>query len=124
MALLNGQTPEEIAAEVMEKLEDRVIEISGSGYKALVDLTRYDNRETIAARGEKWFDKNQDHLIKVCLGSILTKKNETIQAYLVERNIQQSWDLFRTLVSRGIPQEDAMRDSFPNGIPAPKKKGK
>ena len=118
---VGGKSVEELAAEVMGSIEDRVIEISGAGYQALESLTRYDNRDTIAAKGDRWFETNKDHLEKVTLGDILVKKQKTIDKYLAEREVQQNWELFRTLVARGVDQSSAMTSAFPNGIPAPKK---
>ena len=121
MALLNGKEPNEIAEEIMEQLEDRVIEITGAGFEALTNLARYENRDVIAAKGENWYNKNRDRLEKDTLGDFLVKKARTLDKYLQERRVQQSWELFRLLVSKGVKQDEAMSSAFPDGVPAPKK---
>jgi len=121
MALLNGQSAEEIAHEIMEKIEDRVIEIRGDGYQALEALARHENRETISLRGENWYNKNKEHLETVCLSDILVGKHKSLDKYLKEREVQKSWELFRVLVAKGVNQDEALKSVFPEGVPAPKK---
>ncbi len=122
MALLEGKTPEQIAAEVMEAIEDRVIEVSGLSCQALESIARYDNRDSIANRGEKWYAKNKDHFEKVTLENILVAKQKQLNKYQEERRISQQWESFRLLVSKGVEQSQAMQTAFPDGVPAPKKK--
>jgi hypothetical protein len=121
MALLNGQTPEEIAEEIVKQLEDRVIEVTGLSCQALESIARYDNRDSIANRGEKWYAKNKDHFEKVTLEKMLVAKKKQLDKYQEERMNTDGWKLFRLLVSKGVEHAQALEQSFPNGVPAPQK---
>lgn len=121
MALLNGQTPEEIAEETVEQLEDRVIEVTGLSCQALESISRYDNRDSIANRGEKWYAKNKDHFEKTTLEKMLVTKKKQLDKYQEERANTDGWKLFRLLVSKGVEHGQALDQAFPNGVPAPQK---
>jgi hypothetical protein len=113
---------EDLTDELMESLEEKSVTISGRAFDDLEVITRYNNRDTIQVRGDKWFDKNHDALVSDVLTQMLTDKARNLSKYLEERRISKAWDLVRDLVSHGVPQNDAISRAFPDGVPAPKKK--
>jgi hypothetical protein len=121
MATLNGLTPEQIAQNIIEQTEDRVIEVTGLTCQGLADIARYDNKDAIAMRGEKWYDKNRDHLEKMSLEKLVLGKQKQLEKYLTERRITDQWKLYRLLVSKGTDDTQARQQAFPEGIPAPQK---
>jgi hypothetical protein len=122
MALLNGQTPEEMAADIIESLEDQVISISGIANEDLKFLVRSKNVQVIMARGEKWFDGEYETFAKSFLSDTIHNLAKAKRKYLQEKEATDQFETYRLLVSRGMAAAEASKIAYPSGVPAPRNK--
>jgi hypothetical protein len=113
MALLNGKTPEQMAAEVVEDaVESKMVEISGTSFQKLETVVRYLNREKIAARGDNWLKKNFDSLVSDSVETLIGAREKAINDYINKKDRADKDDTFRTLMARGTPIEIAYKDAY------------
>lgn len=122
MALLNGQTPEELAAEIIESTEDKLIMISGLANADLDFLVQNKNVQIILARGQKYFEKERETFTKAFLSDLIHNLAKAKRKYLAEKEASDQFSTFRLLVSRGMSQDEASKIAYPQGVPAPKDK--
>lgn len=122
MALLNGQTPEEMAADIMESTEDQVISISGLAYADLNFLVETKNVQVILARGQKYFERERETFTKAFISEVIHNLAKAKRKYLVEKEAADQFASFRYLVSKGMSNEEASKIAYPQGVPAPKDK--
>ena len=121
MALMNGQTPEEIAAEIVESTEDQIVTISGMANEDLKFLVESKNVQVILARGQKWFDSEYETFAKSFLSETIHNLAKAKRKYLSEKEATDQFATYRLLVSRGMHAEEASKIAYPQGVPAPKK---
>jgi hypothetical protein len=109
MAQLDGKTPEQIAAEIIEAAQKSTfVEISGVATQNLEQVLRYKYAKKIYTKGEKWFQAN--------LESFQTEFFETvIEAQYTQRKKldekqaeQEKHEYVQLLVSRGINRFKAL----------------
>jgi len=122
MALLNGQTPEQIASEIVAATEDQAVIISGMAAEELEFLVRYKNMATIQARGEKWYKQEKDNWTKSFLNDMIHSLAKAKKDYLADKEVADQHALFQLLCSRGVNPTEAIKTAYPNGVPAPRKK--
>lgn len=121
MATLNGQTPEQIAKEIVNSLEDQAVMVSGMASEELLFLVRSKNVTTIEARGQKYFEKEKDNLIKAFLSDMIHNLAQAKKNYLADKEVKAQDDLFRLLCSKGIHPTEAVKTAYPDGVPKPRK---
>jgi hypothetical protein len=113
MALLNGQTAEQIAKDIInDAIEDKMVMVSGTSFQKLELVTRYLNRDKISARGDNWFKKNFDSLVTDCVETLVSAREKAITDYQNKKELQDKDELFRTLLARGIAIETAYKDAY------------
>ena len=111
MALLNGKTPTEIAADTMETLEDQVLQIAGMQFMQLESVARYLNRDKIQIRGEKFWDKNKDSFLKTTIEKLIEDRFDAILKYQSKKEKDAKLEYFLLLRSKGMSIEDAEKES-------------
>lgn len=104
MALLEGKTPEQMASEATE---DVLLQVSQSLHESLVEIARYDNRDTIKLRGEKFWERNKEELIADSIG----KHTRTISKYIAKQKHEQEMAYFLLLRSKGMSIEEAQKEA-------------
>lgn len=115
MALRNGQTPEEIAKEVIDDAtKSRLVEIQGTTFQKLETVVRYLTRDKIQARGENWFVKNHDALLTDTLDILIGSREKAIVDYLAKKEQNEKDEAFRELISKGITVTDAYKAVYSN----------
>lgn len=122
MALLNGKSPEEMAAEIIESTEDKLVMVSGLAASDLEFLVETKNVQVILARGQKYFEKEREVFTKAFLSDLIHNLAKAKRKYLAEKEASDQFSTFRLLVSRGMGQEEASKIAYPQGVPAPKDK--
>jgi len=121
MALLNGQTAEQLASAIMkEALEDKLVEVNGPTFQQLVKLTRYNNRTTIFNRGEKSYTQNADMWIKETLEKLITSRYDQLEKQMDKAQRDAANEYFQLLISRGMDLKKAYAEAF--GISQPETK--
>lgn len=111
MPLLNGKTPEEVAADVMDQLEDQLVTVDGMRSTELDSIARYINRDSIQLRGEKFWEKNKDRLRTETINKLISLKFESITNYITKRERDAKMEYFLLLRSKGMSVEDAEKES-------------
>ncbi len=119
MALLNGQTPEEIASEAIEQVtEDVLVTINGTFNQKLESLTRYQNRDIIQMRSEKWYESHKDELKQNVIEKLITDKFKAVTDYMTKKENDAKMTYFLMLRSKGISLEEAEKLSGINQVSA------
>lgn len=109
MAQMNGQTPEQIAAEIMEKLQKPVlVEISGISAENLDKVLRYKYSKKIYSKGEKWFAANLENLRTEFLQDIIESQFTQRQKLDAKETEREQYEYVTLLVSRGITRYKAL----------------
>lgn len=105
--------PKAIAAAIVnDAVESKMIEISGTCFQRLETVTRYLNREKIAARGDNWFKKNFDSLVTDTVETLVTAREKAINDYMDKKELGAKDELFRLLMSKGTAIEVAYKDAY------------
>ena len=113
MALLEGKTAETIAKEIInDAVEDKLVSISGTAFQKLETVVRYLNRDKIQARGENWFNKNEEMLTTDALETLINAREKAIVDYLAKKELNDKDEAFRTLVARGINVQEAYKKIY------------
>lgn len=106
------KTAEEITKEIMTKVtEDVLITISGTVNENLEALAKYDNRDTIQIRGEKFFEKQKEHLMREVIEKLITDKFKAVKKYLDKKENDAKMQYFLLLRSKGVSLEEAEKMS-------------
>jgi hypothetical protein len=109
MALLNGQTPEQIAAEIIEKMQKPVlIEISGIANQNLEQVLRYKYAKKIYSKGDKWFAANLESLRTEFLESIIEAQYDQRKKADEKAAEAEKWEYVTLLISRGLTRYKAL----------------
>lgn len=109
MAELNGQTPEEIAAEIIKAAtETQMIEISGVANQNLTKILRYANAKKIYTKGEKWFQQNLETLQTEWLEKVITAQVKQREKLDEQEREKDATEYVKILVSRGVNRFVAM----------------
>lgn len=112
MALLEGKTAEQIAHDIIEKAtEDCLFTISGTVNENLESLTRYVHRDMIQMRGENYFTKQKDTLIRDVVEKLITDRFDAVKKYLNKKETDAKMQYFLLLRSKGIGLEEAEKMS-------------
>lgn len=113
MALLEGKTPEQIAADIVkDAAEEKMILVSGTAFQKLETVVRYLNRDKIAARGQTWFNKNHDTLITDAVETLVTAREKAITDYQNKKDLQAKDEQFRDLTARGVKADEAYKQAY------------
>lgn len=113
MATLNGKTPEQMAASIIEDaVKPALLEISGTANQKLDIVVRYLNRDKIQARGENWFEKNKTALTSSAMETLIEAREKAITDYLNKKEQTSKDELFRDLVARGVKVEEAYKAAY------------
>lgn len=116
MALMNGQTAEEIAHEVIvQATENVLIELDGTFSQKLDVLARYEQRDAIQIRGEKYWIDNQEKFRKDALQALVEAKHKAITSYMEKKAMQAKDEYFRMLRSKGVSPTEADRLAYHTG---------
>lgn len=110
MALLNGKTPDQIADEIVN-VDPEMIEMDGNVHQDLIKITRYQFRDVINVRGEKYWEKNKADLISEAFKKLITDKADTLTKYVTAKENKAKADYFHLLRSKGMSIEDASKQS-------------
>jgi len=104
------QTPEQMAAEIVKAMNTPVtIELPGTQRDALVTVVRYLNRDSIMARGEGWFTKNQANLTSDAVSDLVKARAKAITDYLAKKEQSDKDESFRKLIARGTAIPEAYK---------------
>lgn len=113
MALLEGKTPEQIAAETIKQAtEEKLLMISAQAYAQLVKLTRYNNRTTIFNRGEKSWTQNAETWIRESLEKLIDSRFDQLEKQMDKAQKDAANEYFQLLVSRGMDLKKAYAEAF------------
>lgn len=113
MTTLNGKTPEQMASEIVkDAVTSAMVEIDGVTSQHLDILARYDNRDTIQVRGERFWIKNQDRLREETLVELINNKHKGLVKYLDKREQDANNTYFQKLVAGGMDKEQAYKLAF------------
>lgn len=113
MALLTNdsnktQTPEELSKDIVTDKKFPAT-MDTSAYDELIKITRYNNRDTINVRGEKYWEKNKLELINDSLVKLITDRSKALTKYIDKKEQDASMEYFRLLRSKGVSIEDAAK---------------
>jgi len=109
MALLNGQSPEEISKEIITKaVESILVDIDGVRGQDLDELIRYKFSKKVYAKGERWFQKNLDNLRSEYLESVIEAQIKQRRKLDEKQQDNDNLEYFKLLVSRGMAHAEAM----------------
>lgn len=105
-----SKTPEQLAKEIVDAANTpMLIELPGTQRDNLITVVRYLNRDAIMARGENWFNKNQDSLTTDCISDLIKARSKAITDYLAKKEQQDKDDSFRKLIARGVAVQEAYK---------------
>ncbi len=116
MALLEGKTPEVVAHEIMNQLEDQLINIDGMKSTELDSVARYLHRDTIQIKGEKYWEKNKDRLRSEVVEKLIHDRFEAITKYITKKEKDAKMEYFLLLRAKGMNLEDAEKESGINQV--------
>lgn len=120
MALLNGKSAETIAKEIIkDAVTAQLVEVDGVTSQHLDVLARYDNRDTIQVRGERFWEKNRERLREETLVEMINNKHKQLVKYLDKREENANNEYFQKLVKGGMATDQAYKLAF-NGKEEPK----
>jgi len=109
MAKLNGNTPEEIAHEiVVAAVESIMVEIDGIRGQELDELLRYKYSKQIYSKGEQHFQRNKDAWRKEHLESVISAQFVQRKKLDEKQEKADSLEYFQLLVSRGVSKAEAL----------------
>lgn len=109
MALIDGKTPEQIAAEIIAAAQKTTnVEISGVATQNLEKVLRYKYAKKIYSKGEKWFAANLESFQTDFFESII-EAQFTQRTKLDEKQAEaEKHEYVQLLISRGINRFKAM----------------
>lgn len=109
MAQYNGLTPEQLAADIIEKMQKPIlIEISGIAGQNLEQVLRYKYAKKIYSKGEKWFAANMESLRTEFLETIIEAQYDQRKKQDEKQEENEKYEYVRLLVSRGITKYKAL----------------
>lgn len=112
-ATLNGKTPEQIAKEIVaEATTQALVEIDGVTSQHLDILARYECRDTIQIKGERYWTKNRDRLREETMSELINNKHKNLVKYLDKRELDANNVYFQKLVSQGMDKDAAYKAAF------------
>jgi uncharacterized phage-associated protein len=110
MAQMNGQTPEEIAAEIIKAAtETQMIEIDGVSNQKLIKILRYANAKKIYVKGEKWFQENLETLQTEWAQKLINSQHEQREKLDKAERERDTHEYVKLLVARGVNRFVAMQ---------------
>lgn len=113
MALLEGKTAEQIAADVVkDAVENKLMEISAQTHQRLEKIARYQNRTTIFNRGERAWKENGEVWTVKALEYIVESRFDQLQKQMEKAEKDAANEYFQLLVSRGMPVAEAFKQAF------------
>jgi len=110
MAKLDGMTPEQIAEEALKDV-DVIFTLPSIVDEAIDKLAKYDNRDVIQIRGDKYWENNKDILRAKAIQKLVTDKVKALNNYMDKKKQDQALEFFKQLRARGMSVEDAMKTS-------------
>lgn len=109
MAQFQGKSPEELAAEIIEKMQKPVlIEVSGVAGQNLDLVLRYKFSKKIYSKGEKWFQNNRESLATEWLEAIIESQYQTRKKLDEKQEEADKWEYVNILQSRGFTRYKAL----------------
>lgn len=116
MATLNGQTPQEMAKDIVNKAIEKVlVEIDGVTSQHLDVMVRKDNKDSLEARGEKFWIKNREHLREEYLCKLINNTHKQFVKYIEKRELDMSVKYYQSLIKGGMSANEAHKLAF-NGV--------
>lgn len=115
MAKLDGQTPEQIAKDALKDV-DIMFTVPTVTNEALDTLAKYQARDIINIKGDKYWENNKDRLRTDMLTKLVTDKVEALTKYMTKKEETQALDFYKSLVARGVSREEAMQLSGLNRV--------
>lgn len=110
MALLNGQTPAEIADEIVHPIP-QMLEIDGFVYENLIKVTKYMHKEKLAVKSEYFWNQEKENLIAEALKKLINDKEKTLSKQSDERDEKEVRKYFKLLRAKGLSIEEASKMS-------------
>ena len=112
MALLNGQTAEQIAKDIINKaVEPVIVEVDGVRGQELDELVRYKFSKKIYSKGEAWFKRNVDALRQEFLESVIESQYKQRQKQDAAQIEKDNMEYYKLLVSRGMSPTEALYEA-------------
>ena len=108
MALLNGQTPKEIAEDIVNP-ESQMLELDGYVFENLVKITKYNHKDELAVKSEFYWNKEKDNLIADTLKKLINDKEKTLTKYMDKRQVEKNMEYFRLLRAKGVTIDEAAK---------------
>lgn len=113
MALLNGQTPAQLSKEIVNAAISKfLVEIDGVTSQHLDVLARKDNKDSIEARGEKFWSKNRDHFREEMVSKLINNTHKQLVKYLDKREEEMSLKYYKSLIASGMQANEAHKLAF------------
>jgi sulfur relay (sulfurtransferase) DsrC/TusE family protein len=113
MATLNGQTPQQIAKEIVkDAVTPSLIEIDGVTSQHLDILVRKDHRDEIDTRGENFWRKNRDRVRQEYLTEMINGAHKQLIKYLEKREKEMNLKYYESLIKGGMSANDAHKLAF------------
>lgn len=117
MALLNGQSAEEISKEIIENATKTILlEITGTFDEKLESLTRYQNRDVIQMRSAQWYESNKETLRKEVIEKLIGDKFKAVTDYMSKKEKDAKMAFFLMLRSKGVSLEEAEKTAGINQL--------
>jgi hypothetical protein len=109
MADMNGKTPEQIAAEIMQAAKTPVlIEINGVAGQNLTALLKYKHARQIYSKGEKWFNDNLEFLRTELIESVIESQYDQRKKQDAATAEKEKSDYVKLLITRGVNRFQAL----------------
>jgi len=110
----NGsKTPEQLAKEIVkDAVISALVEIDGVTSQHLDTLARKENKDSIEARGEKFWQKNRDRFRQECVVDMINNKYDALIKYLNKREEEMNLKYYKSLISHGMTANEAHKLAF------------
>lgn len=109
MAKLDGKTPEQIAAEIVDNAsQSSVIEISGVRAQELDQIVRYRYSREIYSKGEKHYEQMRDSWRSQLLEKFIESTIKQQIKIAAKQERESKLEFYNLLVSRGTPKAQAL----------------
>ena len=116
MATLNGQTPEQIAKNIVsEAVAPQLIEIDGVTSQHLDKLARKANLTAIEALGERHWNKNRDRFRAEVVSNFINSAFKQMVKQIEKREQEMSLTYYNALIRQGMQPNEAHKLAFGNG---------
>jgi len=112
----NGsKTPEQLAKEIVkDAVTTALVEVDGVCSQHLDTLARKENKDSIEARGEKFWLKNRDRFRQETVVDLINGKFDALVKYLDKREREMNQKYYDSLIGHGMQPNEAHKLAFNN----------